>query len=223
MSIFSRLTDIVQSNLNSLLDRAEDPEKLIRLIIQEMEDTLVEVRSSTVKIIAERKEIERRIADLHRERDSWDRKAETALTHDREDLAKQALMAKSRAAEEADVLTAQLAQVEEALSKSNEDIGHLQAKLTDAKNREKALVARTKTAVNRVRVRSTLHDERINDAFSRFEQVERNLDELEGRVEAFDVGRTKTLTEEIAELEADKKVQDELAALKARVAARRGS
>ncbi|KAA0685287.1 phage shock protein PspA [Azospirillum brasilense] len=223
MSIFSRLTDIVQSNLNSLLDRAEDPEKLIRLIIQEMEDTLVEVRSSTVKIIAERKEIERRIADLHRERDSWDRKAETALTHDREDLAKQALLAKSRAAEEADVLTAQLAQVEEALSKSNEDIGRLQAKLTDAKNREKALVARTKTAANRVRVRSTLHDERINDAFSRFEQVERNLDELEGRVEAYDVGRTKTLTEEIAELEADKKVQDELSALKARVAARRGS
>ncbi|QCN95685.1 phage shock protein PspA [Azospirillum argentinense] len=223
MSIFSRLTDIVQSNLNSLLDRAEDPEKLIRLIIQEMEDTLVEVRSSTVKIIAERKEIERRIADLHRERDSWDRKAETALTHDREDLAKQALLAKSRAAEEADVLTAQLAQVEEALSKSNEDIGRLQAKLTDAKNREKALIARTKTAANRVRVRSTLHDERINDAFSRFEQVERNLDELEGRVEAYDVGRTKTLTEEIAELEADKKVQDELAALKARVAARRGS
>jgi len=223
MSIFSRLTDIVQSNLNSLLDRAEDPEKLIRLIIQEMEDTLVEVRSSTVKIIAERKEIERRIADLHRERDSWDRKAETALTHDREDLAKQALLAKSRAAEEADVLTAQLAQVEEALSKSNEDIGRLQAKLTDAKNREKALVARTKTAANRVRVRSTLHDERINDAFSRFEQVERNLDELEGRVEAYDVGRTKTLTEEIADLEADKKVQDELSALKARVAARRGS
>ncbi|MBK3777785.1 phage shock protein PspA [Azospirillum sp. YIM DDC1] len=223
MSIFSRLTDIVQSNLNSLLDRAEDPEKLIRLIIQEMEDTLVEVRSSTVKIIAERKEIERRIADLHRERDSWDRKAETALTHDREDLAKQALLAKSRAAEEADVLTAQLAQVEEALSKSNEDISRLQAKLTDAKNREKALVALTKTAANRVRVRSTLHDERINDAFSRFEQVERNLDELEGRVEAYDVGRTKTLTEEIADLEADKKVQDELAALKARVAARRGS
>ena len=223
MSFFSRLTDIVQSNLNALLDRAEDPEKLIRLIIQEMEDTLVEVRSSTVKIIAERKEIERRIADLHRERDSWDRKAETALTHDREDLAKQALMAKSRAAEEAEVLAAQLAQVEEALSKSNEDIARLQAKLTDAKNREKALVARTKTAANRVRVRSTLHDERINDAFSRFEQVERNLDELEGRVEAYDVGRTKTLTEEIAELEADKKVQDELAALKARVAARRGS
>ncbi|MCW2235690.1 phage shock protein PspA [Azospirillum canadense] len=221
MSIFSRLTDIVQSNLNSLLDRAEDPEKLIRLIIQEMEDTLVEVRSSTVKIIAEKKEVERRVANLNRERDDWDRKAEVALSHNREDLAREALKAKSKAADEAEVLTQQMVQIEEALSKANEDIGRLQAKLTDAKNREKALVARTQTAANRVRVRSTLHDERINDAFSRFEQVEKNLDELEGRVEAYDVGRTKTLSEEIAELEADKKVQDELAALKARVAARR--
>lgn len=223
MSIFSRLTDIVQSNLNALLDRAEDPEKLIRLIIQEMEDTLVEVRSSTVKIIAERKEIERRIADLQRERDTWDRKAETALTHDREDLAKECLKRKAEAADEAEALTQQLGQVEEALSKANDDIARLQAKLTDAKNREKALVARTKTAVNRVRVRTALHDERINDAFSRFEQVERNLDELEGRVESFDAGRTKSLSEEIADLEAEQKIQDDLAALRARVAARKGS
>lgn len=223
MSIFSRLTDIVQSNLNSLLDRAEEPEKLIRLIIQEMEDTLVEVRSSTVKIIAEKKEIERRVADLTRERDEWDRKAEIALTRDREDLAKGALLAKSRVAEEADALAQQLVHVEEALSKANEDIGRLQAKLNDAKTREKALVARTKTAANRVRVRSTLHDERINEALSRFEQVERNLDEMEGRVEAFDVGRSKSLAEEIAELEATHKVDEELAALKARIAGRRNS
>ncbi len=221
MSIFSRLTDIVQSNLNSLLDRAEEPEKLIRLIIQEMEDTLVEVRSSTVKIIAEKKEIERRVADLHRERDEWDRKAEVALTRDREDLAKGALMAKSKVAEQADALAEQLVQVEAALSKANEDIGRLQAKLTDAKTREKALVARTQTASNRVKVRTVLHDERINDALSRFEQVERNLDEMEGRVEAYDVGRSKSLTEEIAELEATHKVEEDLAALKARIAARR--
>ncbi|PWC35854.1 phage shock protein PspA [Azospirillum sp. TSO35-2] len=222
MSIFSRLTDIVQSNLNSLLDRAEEPEKLIRLIIQEMEDTLVEVRSSTVKIIAEKKEIERRVADLHRERDEWDRKAEVALTRGREDLAKGALLAKSKVAEQADALTEQLIQVEAALAKANEDIGRLQAKLTDAKTREKALVVRGQTANNRVRLRTALHDERINDALSRFEQVERNLDELEGRVESYDIGRTKSLTEEIAELEASQKVEDDLAALKARIAARRG-
>lgn len=221
MSIFSRLTDIVQSNINSLLDRAEEPEKLIRLIIQEMEDTLVEVRSSTVKIIAEKKEVERRIADLRRERDDWDRKAEVALTRGREDLAKGALIAKGKAADEAEALAHQAAQVDEALSKANDDIGRLQAKLADAKSREAALVARAKTAVNRVRVRSTLHDERINDAFQRFEQVERNLDELEGRAESYDIGRKKSLSEEIAELETDQKVEDELAALKARVAARR--
>ncbi len=223
MSIFSRLTDIVQSNLNALLDRAEEPEKLIRLIIQEMEDTLVEVRSSTVKIIAEKKEIERRVTDLHRERDEWDRKAEIALTRDREDLAKGCLLAKSKVAEQADTLTEQLIHVETALSKANEDIGRLQAKLNDAKIREKALVTRAQTAANRVKVRSSLHDERINEALSRFEQVERNLDELEGRVESYDVGRTKSLTEEIAELEATHKVEGELAALKARIAARRGA
>jgi phage shock protein A len=223
MSIFSRLTDIVQSNINSLLDRAEEPEKLIRLIIQEMEDTLVEVRSSTVKIIAEKKEIERRITDLTRERDEWERKAELALTRDREDLAKGALMARAKAAEEADALSHQLAQVEEALSKANEDIGRLQAKLTDAKTREKALVARTTTAANRVKVRERLNDDRINDALSRFEQVERNLDELEGRVEVHDFGRKKSVAEEIAELEAAHKADEELAALKARIAGRKGS
>jgi phage shock protein A len=223
MSIFSRLTDIIQSNLNALLDRAEEPEKLIRLIIQEMEDTLVEVRSSTVKIIAEKKEIERRILDLTREREEWDRKAELALTHDREDLAKGALVARAKAEEQIEALTQQMGHVEEALSKANDDIGRLQAKLTDAKNREKALVARSKTAANRVKVRTALHDERIDEALSRFEQVERNLDELEGRVESYDMGRTKSLSEEIAELEANHKVEEELEALKARIAARRGS
>ena len=223
MSIFSRLTDIVQSNINALLDRAEEPEKLIRLIIQEMEDTLVEVRSSTVKIIAEKKEIERRVADLTRERDEWERKAEIALGRNREDLAKEALRIRTRSAEEAEALSAQLVQVEEALSKANEDIGRLQAKLTDAKTREQALVARTKTAANRVKVRERLNDDRINDALSRFEQVERNLDELEGRVEAHDMGRTKSVAEEIADLESAHKMDEELAALKARVAARKGS
>ncbi|HEY0832666.1 MAG TPA: phage shock protein PspA [Azospirillum sp.] len=222
MSIFSRLTDIIQSNLNSLLDRAEEPEKLIRLIIQEMEDTLVEVRSSTVKIIAEKKEVERRVADLNRERDEWDRKAEIALLRDREDLAKAALMAKTKASDQADALAAQLAQVDEALGKANDDITRLQAKLTDAKTREQALVARTKTAVNRVKVREKLNDERISDALARFEQVERNLDDLEGRVEIHDIGRRKSLNEEIAELESAHKLDEELAALRARVAARKG-
>jgi phage shock protein A len=192
MGIFSRLTDIVNSNINSILDRAEDPEKLIRLIIQEMEDTLVEVRSSTVRTIAERKEIERRLVQLTREHDEWQRKAELALSHGRDDLAKGALVAKSKIAEQIDALQHQLTHIEEALAKSSEDIGRLQEKLTDAKKREKAIVLRHKSAASRLKVTTQIHDDRINDAFARFEQVERNLDELEGRAESLDIGRKKT-------------------------------
>ena len=217
MGIFSRLTDIVNSNLNSILDRAEDPEKLIRLVIQEMEDTLVEVRSSTVRTIAERKEIERKLSQLGREMDEWQRKAELALSRDRDDLAKGALVAKSKIAEQIDVLQHQLAHIEEALAKSSEDIGRLQEKLTDAKKREKAIVLRHKSAASRLKVNTQIHDDRINDAFARFEQVERNLDELEGRAESLDIGRRKTLAEEFSDFEASTKVEQELADLKARM------
>lgn len=224
MGIFSRLGDIINANLNSLLDRAEDPEKLIRLIIQEMEDTLVEVRSSAVKTVAEKKELERRLAEYRREAAEWERKAEFALSKDREDLAKGALIAKTKLAETMESLTAELGRLDEVLGKTTEDISALQQKLTDAKAREKALTARHKTATNRLKVRTTLYDDRITDAFARFEQVEKNLDVLEGRAEVMDMGRPagtkKSLAEEIAELEADSKVDAELQALKARVAAR---
>jgi phage shock protein A len=222
MGIFSRLTDIVNSNINSLLDRAEDPEKLIRLIIQEMEDTLVEVRSGTVKTIAERKEVERRLAQIDRESEEWQRKAELALSKDREDLAKGALVAKARLQEQREAAARQLAVLEEALAKGGEDIARLQAKLADAKSREKALVARHKTASDRLKIRAKLYDERITDAFARFEQVERALDEMEGRVEAYDVGRRKGLSEELVDLEAEGRVEQELAELKQRLHNQRG-
>jgi phage shock protein A len=217
MGIFSRLADIVNSNINAILDRAEDPEKLIRLIIQEMEDTLVEVRSSAVRTIAEKKEIERRLATLEREQQEWQRRAELAVTKAREDLAKAALHAKARVVQALSTLQHQHQQIEEALSRQNEDIGKLQAKLADAKTREKAIVARQKTAANRIRLRTHLYDERITDAFARFEQVERALDEMEGKVEAFDLGRKKTLADELAGLEAENGVEEELRALKERL------
>lgn len=217
MGIFSRLTDIVNSNINAILARAEDPEKIIRLIIQEMEDTLVEVRSAAVRGIAERKEIERRAATLRREVEEWERKAELAVTKGREDLAKGALLAKARASATLQEIELQLAQLTEALTRQNEDIGKLQAKLNDAKARQRAMIARHKTAANRVKLRAKLYDERISDAFARFEQVERALDEAEGRVEAFDIGRDKGLHEEFAAMEADHAVQEELERLKARL------
>ncbi|HJT08967.1 MAG TPA: phage shock protein PspA [Stellaceae bacterium] len=217
MGIFSRLTDIVNSNINAILDRAEDPEKIIRLIIQEMEDTLVEVRASAVRIIAERKEVERRIETLRREHEEWQRRAELALTKGRDDLAKGALLAKARVLAALEVLEKQHQQIEETLHKQNEDIAKLQAKLADAKAREKTIVARQKSAATRLKVRTRLYDERITDAFARVEQVERALDEMEGKVEALDLGRKPTLAEELDGLEAEHGVEDELKALKERL------
>jgi phage shock protein A len=223
MGIFTRLTDIVNANLNALLDKAEDPRKMIRLIIQEMEDTLVEVRSATVQIIADKKEIERRVAAARREADDWRAKAEIALGRGREDLAQGALMAKSRATESADQLSAELEAVETDLAKANEDIQRLQAKLAEAKSREQAFAARHEVAQQRLKVRSTLHDRRVAEAFTRFEQVERSLDELQGRVESYDLGGgtgKKSLAQEIGELEAEQKVEAELAELKAKMQGR---
>jgi phage shock protein A len=217
MGIFSRLTDIVNSNINSILDRAQDPEKIIRLIIQEMEDTLVEVRSSTVRTIAERKELERRGESMRRERDEWQRRAEFAVTKGREDLAKGALLAKARCTEQLEALERQLRQIGDALQKQNDDIAKLQAKLIDAKAREKTIAARQKSATNRLKIRARLYDDRITDAFARFEQVERALDEVEGKVEAYDLGRGKTLGDELAGLEAEAGVESELAELKKRL------
>jgi phage shock protein A len=217
MGIFSRLTDIVNSNINAILDRAQDPEKIIRLIIQEMEDTLVEVRSQAVRTIAEKKEMERRLEAMRREHDEWERRAELALTKGREDLAKGALAAKARLAETLAREERQLALVAGGLEQQNEDITKLQAKLADAKSREKSIAARHKTASSRIRLRTSLYDERIADAFARFDEVERALDEAEGKVEAFDLGRKPGIADEIAGMEKDARVEEELAALKVRL------
>ena len=217
MGIFSRLADIVNSNINAILDRAEDPEKIIRLIIQEMEDTLVEVRSGAVRTIAERKEMERRLDAMRREHDEWQHRAELALTRGREDLAKGALGAKARLADAIQREEHQLRLLAAALDKQNEDIAKLQAKLADAKAREKSLAARHKTAQGRIRLRTSLYDERVTDAFARFDQVERALDEAEGKVEAFELGRRPGVADELAGIEKDARVEEELAQLKARL------
>ena len=216
MGIFSRLSDIVNSNINAMVAQAEDPRKIIRLIIQEMEDTLVEVRSSAVQTIAERKELERRIAAMARDEAEWERKAELALSHDREDLARGALAARTQISKTREGVEAQHAQIVDGLSQQNDDIAKLQNKLADAKAREQALMSRASIASSRVKLRERLHDDRMGNAFNRFEQVERSLDQMEGRVESFDLGR-RTLEQEIDGLEADSAVQGELEAMKARL------
>lgn len=217
MGIFSRLTDIINSNINDVLDRAEDPEKMIRLVIQEMEDTLVEVRSSAAKTIADQKDMRRQLKRMSDATSSWEEKAELAISKGREDLAKGALVEKAKVAQMAKALDDELALLDDALGKHEEDIVKLEAKLREAKAKQAAILARAKTATNRLKIRQHVYSSRVDDAFARFERVERRVDATEGRIEALDMGRGKSLDQELAELEAEESVTAELEALKAKM------
>ncbi len=216
MGIFSRFSDIVNSNINALLDKAEDPEKMVRLIIQEMEDTLVEVRSVSAKTIASKKEIIAQVAKLESDVDDWQAKAELALSKEREDLARAALQEKKKSAEAAEALKKELSIVEEQIGKLQDEVAQLQEKLADAKSRQKAIIMRQKTASSRLDVKKTLDSSKVDNAMGRFEQYERKIDDLESQVEAYDLGK-KTLHDEFAELEAGDKIDEELEALKAQM------
>ena len=217
MGIFTRFSDIVNSNINAILDKAEDPEKIVRLMIQEMEDTLVEVRSAAARSIADKKDLNRKLGLLEREEKEWDAKAELALRKGREDLAKAALVEKSRASSAADLIRSDYSAIDEGLTKLNEDIARLETKLLDAKARQKSLLARHKTANSRLAARQKIHDYKIDDAMIRFEQYTQRIDDVEGRIEAYDLGLPKDLNHEFAGLEAEESIARDLAELKRRL------
>jgi len=219
MGIFSRFNDIVSSNINAMLEKAENPEKIIRLVIQEMEDTLVEVRTTAARTIADRKTLHRRLDRLRFEAQGWTEKAELAVRREREDLARAALAEKAALQKVIDQLATESLEIDSQLEQLNEDIGRLQAKLTEAKERKKALQMRHDTASSRIKTRESLSDDRIHEAMSRFEHIERKMDELEGQVESYDLGRERPLKDEFADLAAEDTVEQELAELKKRVQA----
>lgn len=213
MGIFSRFTDIINSNINALLDGAEDPAKMIRLIIQEMEETLVEVRSSCVRIIADKKEAQRRLARLQNEALEWERKAKLAISKERDDLARAAIAEKAALIEDISATEAELVTLNEHLDQLNDEVAQLQVKLDDAKAQQKELMLRAKTAESRYKVKKQLRRSATDDAFTKFELFQRRIDELEGRVESFDVGR-KDLADEIDQLAKDDDINNELDRLK---------
>lgn len=221
MGIFSRFSDIMNANLNALLDRAEDPEKMVRLMIIEMEETLVEVRSSSARLLADRKTLERRQQQLRELALEWQSKAELALRKGREDLARAALGEKHRVCADADAIDRELAEFANHLAKLAEDTEQLQAKLADARARQKSLTMRARAGQSRLEARKRIERYDTQDALTRFERYERRLDELEGQVEAYDIGRRRgepgTLAGDFAALEADETVEAEFQALKARV------
>lgn len=217
MSIFTRLSDIVNSNISALLDKAENPEKMIRMVIQEMEETLVEVRSGTAKVIADKKTLKRRVDTLRKQAQDWEQKAELAVSKGREDLAKAALVERSAINASIDITEKDLAKLDETLDKLSSEIELLQAKLNDARARQKTILLRTKATENRVNINVKLKSEAIDSALDKFEYFERKIDQMEGQLETGHV-ESRGLQSEFDELERQEQIDAELAALKTKMA-----
>ncbi|MCA0976870.1 phage shock protein PspA [Qipengyuania flava] len=217
MGIFSRTRDIIAANFNDMLDKADDPQKMIRMIILEMEETLVEVRASAARTIADQKEMHRHTVKLDKLQSDWGEKAQLALSKDREDLARAALVEKKKAADMADQLKEEITILDDALRAYEQDIHKLQNRLREARSRQTAIAARLESAENRVKLRSLMTEERVDDALSRFDQLERRVDYAEGRADALNIsdGAGKpSLSDEIAALEGADAIDDELAEMK---------
>jgi len=217
MGIFSRTRDIIAANFNELLDQADDPAKMIRMIILEMEETLVEVRASAARTIADQKEMHRHTVKLDKLQADWGEKAALALSKDREDLARAALVEKKRAADMADQLKQEIAVLDDALRAFEQDIQKLQNRLREARSRQTQIAARLESAENRVKLRSLMTNERVDEALTRFDQLERRVDYAEGRADALSIadGTGKpSLADEIAALEGADKIDEELEEMK---------
>ena len=217
MGIFSRTRDIIAANVTDLLEKSDDPAKTIRVIIMEMEETLVEVRAAAARSIADQKEMRRQIARLEELQDSWTEKADLALSKDREDLAKAALVEKQKVAAMADQIREEVAVIDQALRANEADIAKLQAKLREARTRQNAVASRIEGAHQRLRMREMYAGSKVEEAFAGFAVLERRADYAEGRAEALALAAPpKRLEEEIAELRSAERVEAELQAMKQR-------
>ena len=216
MSIFNRLSDIINSNISSLLDKAENPAKMIRMVIQEMEETLVEVRSGTAKVIAEKKTLTRRAERLRKQAADWESKAELALSKGREDLAKAALVEKSNINSSVDITAKDLEKLDETLDKLSSEIEQLQAKLNDARARQKTIVMRTKATASRLDVNRQLHSYTIDNAMDKFEYYEKKIDQMEGQMDSVHIAKSG-LQSEFDELANQEAIEQELEDLKSKL------
>lgn len=218
MGLFSRFTDIVNANLNSMLEKAEQPEKMIKLIIGEMEETLIEVRTTAAKNIAEQKTLARQIKSATEGAERWHEKAELALVKDRDDLAKSALAQKHKCQAELTELNASNDQLSEFLNAVQDDAVRLQEKLNEARRRQETLLRREESAVVRLKIREKSAVHNIDEAIGRFERYQQKIDNIEAQVEAYDFTEDKSLSTQINELEKDDNIEQELAAMKKKAA-----
>jgi phage shock protein A len=219
MGMFTRMSDIVQANINAILDKAEDPAKVIKLLIQEMEETLVELRSVAATNLAEKKQVQRQVDKLQQQINAWQAKAALAVEKDREDLARAALAEKHHSQQKLSALADEQSVVEGSLSKLQADMGKLQDKLLEARAKQKSLIIRQRSVAVRMTVKNKEHSVKIDDAIIKFEQYERKIDDLESQVDAYDlVNESQGLNEQFNQLEAESQIEQELEALRKKVA-----
>jgi len=215
MGVFTRLRDIVSSNISAMLDKAENPEKLIKLMIQEMEDTLVEIRASCAQTIAGKKRVRRGLDEARARADQWADRARMAVQKTRDDLAREALLEKRRYRERAHALEKELAEFDGLVEQYQDDMTQLEHKLSQARDKQRILVQRHVHAQRKKRAQTEIRRFDTSDALVRFEQFENRIERMEADADLVNFGRKPTLEDKFARLQDDEEIEKELDALKA--------
>jgi phage shock protein A len=215
MGVFTRFRDIVSANINSMLDHAEDPEKMIKLMIHEMEDTLIELKSSCAGVIAGRKKLERKLEEINSKTELWDERAALAVAKGRDNLAREALVEKRRFSRISETLTGEISEYRNLIEKYQEDILELENKLNSAKEKKRVLVQRHKSATGSKRAQEEIRRSTSSDTIARFDKLESRIEQMEAEAELVNANRKPTIDEEFDNLANDAEIENELAKIKA--------
>ena len=215
MGIFTRFSDIISSNINSMLDKAEDPEKMIKLMIHEMEDTLIELKSSCAGVIAGRKKVERKLEEMHARKDLWAERARLAVAKGRDNLAREALIEKRRFSVITDTLENELAEYSGLIAQYHDDISELENKLNNAKEKKRVLVQRHRRATGKKRAQEDIRRSNSSDTMARFDKLESRIDQMEAEAELVNTPQKPSVEEEFDNLASDDEIENELAKIKA--------
>ncbi len=214
MGIFTRVRDIISSELNTMLEKAEDPEKLVKLMIREMEDTLVEIKASCAGAMATKKKIQRDSSEVKERSEAWAEKAQLAIDKGREDLAREALIEKRRYADRTEGLDEELEQCDGLVAQYQTDIQQLEEKIASAREKQRLLVQRHVRASRKMRTERNVRRLDSSDAMARFDTFEERIERMETDAELVNFGRKPSLDEEFRRLEDDEDIEAELDALK---------